>query len=55
MTGGTFSSMEELESKDLLKYAKKMDLASSGCETAAVLLCIARECMTGLPGTMKNM
>ena len=55
MTGGTFSSMEELESKDLLKYAKEMDLASSGCETAAVLLCIARECMTGLPGTMKNM
>ena len=53
--GGDFSSMEELESKDLLKHAEAIDLASSGCEVAAVLLRIARECFTGLPGTVKTM
>ena len=53
--GGDFSSMEELESKDLLKHAEAIDLASSGCEVAAVLLRIARECITGLPGTVKTM
>ena len=53
--GGDFSSMEELESKDLLKYAEAIDLASSGCEVAVVLLQIARECMTGLPRSVKTM
>ena len=53
--GGTFSSMEELESKDLIKYAQALDRASTGCEAALVLLRIARECMTGLPSTVKTM
>ena len=53
--GGDFSSMEELESKDLLKHAEAIDLASSGCEVAAVLIRIARECITRLPGTVKTM
>ena len=53
--GGEFSSMEEMESKDLLKHAKAIDLAGSGCEVAVVLLRIARECITGLPGAVKTM
>ena len=53
--GGEFSSMEELESKDLLKHANAIDLAGSGCEVAVVLLRIARECITGLPAAVKTM
>ena len=53
--GGDFSSMDELESKDLLKHAEAIDIASSGCAVAVELLRIARECVTGLPGTMKTM
>ena len=53
--GGDFSSMEELESKDLLKHAEAIGLASSGCDVAAVLIRIARECITRLPGTVKTM
>ena len=53
--GGDFSSMDELESKDLLKHAGAIDLASSGREVTVVLLRIARECTTGLPGPVKTM
>ena len=53
--GGDFSSMEELESKALLKHAEAIGLASSGCDVAAVLIRIARECITRLPGTVKTM
>ena len=53
--GGDFSSMEELESKNLLKYAEAIDLASGSCEVAVVLLRIARQCITGLPGAVKTM
>ena len=52
---GNFSSMEELESKDLMKYAQALDSAGTGCEAALVLLRIARECMTGLPSAVKAM
>ena len=47
--------MDELESKDLLKHAGAIDLASSGREVTVVLLRIARECTTGLPGPVKTM
>jgi len=47
--------MEELESKDLIKYAQELDHASTGCETAVVLLRIARKCMTGLPPAVKSL
>ena len=47
--------MDELESKDLLKHAEAIDLASSGCAVAVELLRIARECVTGLPGTVQTM
>ena len=53
--GGAFSSMDELESKDLLKHAEAIDLASSGCAVALELLRVARECVTGLPGTVTTM
>ena len=53
--GGAFSSMEELESKDLIKYAQALDRATIGCETALALLRIVRECMTGLPPAIKTM
>ena len=53
--GGTFSSMEELESKDLIECAQAIDRASTGCETALVLLHVARKCITGLPSTIKTM
>ena len=53
--GGAFSSMDELESKDLLKHAEAIDLASSGCAIALALLRVARECVTGLPGTVTTM
>ena len=48
--GGAFSSMDELESKDLLKHAEAIDLASSGCAVALEILRVARECVTGLQG-----
>ena len=53
--GGDFSSMEELEGKALLKCAEAIDMATSGCQVAAVLIGITRECITGLPATMKTM
>lgn len=53
--GGAYSSMEELESKDLIKYAQALDHASNGCEAALVLLHLARACMTGLPSAVKSM
>ena len=52
--GGAFSSMDELEGKDLLDSARKLDLSSSGREAAAALIGIARECFTGLPQTLKT-
>ena len=51
---GAFSSMDELEGKDLLKHAVAMDSAADGKEVAAQLLRVARECMTGLPQSAKT-
>ena len=47
--GGLFSSMDELESKDLLRSARTLDLAASGHQAAVALIDIARECFTRLP------
>ena len=55
MLGGSFSSMDELESKDLLHHAEGLDRAASGCEVAATLLGVARECITKLPAAMRTM
>ncbi len=53
--GGDFSSMDELESKDLLHHAEGLDTSLSGCAVAAALLRIARECIAKLPARMRTM
>ena len=55
MLSGDFSSMDELEGKDLLQHAEALDDAASGREVAAALLRLARECLTKLPATVANM
>ena len=55
MLGGHYTSMDELEGKDLLQHAQGLDEAASGCEVAAALLRVARECMTKLPATVGSM
>ena len=52
---GDFSSMDELESKDLLQHAEALDISVSGCEIAAALLRVARECIAKLPATIRTM
>ena len=52
--GGEYSSMDELEGKDLLKLARAMDNETDGLKVAAELLRIARECMTGLPPPVRT-
>ena len=47
--------MDELESKDLLQHAEALDISASGCEIAAALLRVARECIAKLPATIRTM
>ena len=53
--GGRFSSMDELEGKDILHFAEGLDRAATGHKAAVVLLETARECFTRLPGTVGTM
>ena len=53
--GGSFSSMDELEGRDLLQFAKDLDRAAAGHDAAVVLLEMARKCFTRLPGTVRTM
>ena len=55
MLGGAFSSMDALESRDLLQHAEGLDGAASGCEVAAAILRVARECIAKLPAAMRIM
>ena len=50
---GMFSSMDELESKDLLQFAKDVDDADTGYDAASVILDLIRQCFTRLPPTVK--
>ena len=52
---GLFSSMDELEGKDLLQSAGTLDLAADGSGAAIALIDIARECITRLPSQMGAM
>ena len=53
--GGLFSSMDELEGKDFLYFAETLDQVDINHKAAVALLEIARECFTGLPGTIVTM
>ncbi len=53
--GGRFSSMDELEGRDLLQFAKDLDRAVAGHNAAAVFLEMAKKCFTRLPGTVTTM
>ena len=44
--GGTFGSMEELDCRDLMKFARALDNASSGHARAVLLLDFASSCFT---------
>ena len=53
--GGRFSSMDELEGKDLLQFAKDLDDAYTGYDAASVMLELVRQCFTRLPPTVKTL
>ena len=52
---GRFSSMDELEGKDLLEFATDLDCAATGYSSAVVLLEMARKCFTRLPPAVGTM